>query len=90
MPPQARGKDTLTRSKLGKTGQRVKIPTHLTASQSTTATHSTAVLIEYINGIRQRSGQSFERWTVVFDNDSNNEQVETAIILPDYLVNESK
>lgn len=46
--------------------------------------------MEYINGIRQRSGQSFERWVVVFDNDSNDEQVEMAIILPDYLVDESK
>lgn len=80
----------MARSKLGKTGQRVDIPLHTGTGQGTSPPHGTAVLMEYINGIRQRSGQSIERWTVVFDNDSNDEQVEMAIILPDYLVNESK
>ena len=31
VPPKARGKETLTRSKLGKAGQRVNIPLHPTA-----------------------------------------------------------
>lgn len=74
----------MTRSKLGKTGQHVNIPLYAGADSNTS--HGNAVLMEYINGIRQRSGQSIERWTVVFDNDSDDAQVEMAIILPDYLV----
>ena len=77
----------MTTSRTGKPGQHVNIPLRQNAAQGTP--HGAAVLMEYLNGIRQRSGQSIERWTVVFDNGSD-DRVETAIILPDYLIEETK
>ncbi len=74
----------MTTSKTGKTGQRVIIPLHQNAPEGTL--HGPAVLMEYLRGVKQRRGQSFERWTVVFDNDPDEKQVEMAIILPDYLI----